>query len=62
MKSSFKPYIQFAKNNRITPVPLDGYRVGRYNSNSRSNSVGNHDFSLEEIEDIIKAGDLDSLR
>jgi hypothetical protein len=62
MKSSFKPYVQFAKNNRISPVPIDGYRIGRYGSSFRSNPVGDHDFSLEEIEDIIRSGDLDSLR
>ena len=62
MKSSFKPYIQFAQNNRVFSVPIDSYRIGRYGSNARSNSVGDHDFSLEEIEDIIRSGDLDSLR
>jgi hypothetical protein len=43
-------------------MPLDGYRVGRYGSNFRSNPVGSRDFSLEEIEEIIRQGDLDSLR
>ena len=60
--NSFKPYIQFAKQNRIFPVPIDGYRVSRYGANSRTNSVGQHDFSIEEIEQIIRSGDLDSLR
>lgn len=61
--NSFKPYVQFAKQNRIFPaVPIDGYRVSRYGANSRINSVGQHDFSIEEIEQIIRSGDLDSLR
>ena len=60
--SSFKPYVNFAKTNRIMPVPIDSYRVSRYGANSRVNSVGQHDFSLEEIEQIIRSGDLDSLR
>ena len=60
--NSFKPYVQFAKQNRIFPVPIDSYRVSRYGANSRTNSVGQHDFSIEEIEQIIRSGDLDSLR
>ena len=60
--SSFKPYVNFANKNRIMPVPIDSYRVSRYGANSRVNSVGQHDFSLEEIEQIIRSGDLDSLR
>lgn len=60
--SSFKPYVNFANKNRIMPVPIDSYRVSRYGANSRINSVGQHDFSLEEIEQIIRSGDLDSLR
>ena len=59
---NFKPYIQFAKNNRAFKVPIDGSRVGRYNSSMRSNPVGWHDFTIEEIEDIIRSGDLDTLR
>ena len=60
--NSFKPYVQFAKQNRIFPVPIDSYRVSRYGANSRTNSVGQRDFSIEEIEQIIRSGDLDSLR
>lgn len=60
--NSFKPFIQFANKNRINLTPIDGYRVGRYNSNFRANPVGAHDFILEEIEEIIRSGDLDSLR
>ena len=60
--NSFKPYVQFAKQNRIFPVPIDSYRVSRYGANSRTNPVGQRDFSIEEIEQIIRSGDLDSLR
>jgi len=60
--NSFKPYIQFAKENRMFPVPIDSYRVTRYGANARNNAVRTHDFSIEEIEQIICSGDLDSLR
>ena len=59
---SFKPYIKFAANNRIFRVPIDTRETGRYGANSRVNSVGQHEFSVEEIEQIIRTGDLDSLR
>ena len=62
MNSSFKPYVQFAKNNRVFNVPIDSYKIGRYGQSARTNPVGQHDFSLEEIENIIRTGDLDSLR
>ena len=59
---SVKPFTTFAANNRIYRVPINERAVGRYGSNARSNPVGQHDFSVEEIEDIIRTGDLDSLR
>jgi hypothetical protein len=60
--NSFKPFVDFAANNRIYRVPINERAVSRYGSNARTNSVGSHDFSVEEIEDIIRTGDLDSLR
>ena len=39
------------------PVPIDGERAGRYSSSARSNPVSQHDFSIEEIEDIIRFHD-----
>ena len=60
--NSLKPFLKFAANNRIYRVPIDERGVSRYGANSRTNSVGNHDFSVEEIEQIIRSGDLDSLR
>ena len=60
--TNFQPYVDFAKKNRIMPVPIDGERAGRYSSSARSNPVSQHDFSIEEIEDIIRSGDLDLLR
>ena len=62
MKYDFKPYIQFAKNNRILKVPIDGNKIGRYNSSTRSNPVNWRDFDIEEIEEIIRMGDIDMLR
>ena len=62
MKKSFKPFVTFAANNRIYRVPIDERGVNRYGTNARVNSVGQHDFSVEEIEQIIRSGDLDSLR
>lgn len=60
--NSLKPFLKFAANNRIYRVPIDERGVSRYGANSRTNSVGNHDFSVEEIEQIVRSGDLDSLR
>ena len=62
MTNNFKTFLQFAKKNRIVTVPIDGGRVGRYNSSTRNNPVNAYDFSIEEIEDIIRSGDLDMLR
>ena len=59
---SFKPFIKFAANNRIFKVPIDGRDYGRYGGQARTNPVGQHEFSVEEIEQIIRSGDLDSLR
>ena len=59
---SLKPFTKFAANNRIYRVPIDDRGVNRYGTNARVNSVGQHDFSVEEIEQIIRSGDLDSLR
>ena len=60
--NSFEPFKKFAAQNRIYRVPIDERAYGRYGVNSRINSVGSHDFSLEEIERIIREGDLDSIR
>ena len=60
--SRFKPYADFAARNRLIKIPIDERGEGRYNVNIRNNSVGTHDFSVEEIEQIIRFGDLDSLR
>lgn len=60
--SKFKPYVDFAARNRLIKIPIDERGEGRYNVNIRNNSVGTHDFSVEEIEQIIRFGDLDSLR
>lgn len=60
--NSFKPFVKFAANNRLYRVPIDDRGVNRYGTNARINSVGQHDFSVEEIEQIIRSGDLDSLR
>ncbi len=60
--NSLKPFLKFAANNRIYRVPIDERGVSRYGANSRTNPVGYHDFSVEEIEQIIRSGDLDSLR
>jgi len=60
--NSLKPFLKFAANNRIYRVPIDERGVSRYGANSRTNPVGQHDFSVEEIEQIIRSGDLDSLR
>jgi len=60
--NSFKPFVKFAANNRLYRVPIDERGVNRYGTNARVNSVGQHDFSVEEIEQIIRSGDLDSLR
>lgn len=59
--SSLQPFVKFAANNRIYHVPIDGRSNSRYGV-SRANSVGMHDFTVEEIEEIIRGGDLDSLR
>ena len=59
--SSLQPFVKFAANNRIYHVPIDGRANSRYGV-SRANSVGMHDFTVEEIEEIIRGGDLDSLR
>ena len=60
--NSLKPFVKFAANNRIYRVPIDERSTNRYGANSRTNSVGQHDFSVEEIEQIIRSGDLDALR
>lgn len=61
MSKSYQPYVKFAINNRVSKLPMDTRDIGRYNS-GRVNSVGHHDFSVQEIEAIIRQGDLDSLR
>lgn len=46
---------------KINRVPIDSrlqYRWGRANANS----VASHDFTLEEIQDIIRSGDINQLR
>ena len=61
--SNFKPWTEFAAKNRLIKIPIDDYRTnGRYGIDVRRNPVGAHDFSVEEIEDIIRFGDLDSIR
>lgn len=60
--NNFQSYLEFATKNRLLKVPIDGREYGRYNVGLRNNSVGTHDFSVEEIEQIIRFGDLDSLR
>ena len=59
--NNFKPYVDFAAKNRIIKIPLNEQSESRYYV-SRRNSVGSHDFSVEEIEQIIRFGDLDSIR
>lgn len=59
--NNFKPYVDFAAKNRIIKIPLNEQSESRYYV-SRRNSVGSHDFSVEEIEEIIRFGDLDSIR
>lgn len=60
--SNFKPYVDFAAKNRLIKIPIDDRVNSRYGINIRRNPVGSHDFSVEEIENIIRFGDLDSLR
>ena len=60
--SNFKPYVDFAAKNRLIKIPIDDRVNSRYGINIRRNPVGSHDFSVEEIENIIRFGDLDSIR
>ena len=49
------------KRYQISRVPLDSRQLGRW-GNYRANSVRNRDFTIEEIEDIIRSGSLDEIR
>ena len=58
--NKFESYKDFATKYRITRIPIDDRDNNRYIY--RANPVGNRDFTVEEIEEIIRSGDLDSIR
>jgi len=47
---------------KINCVPLDTRQNANRWGNSHINAVSGHDFTLEEIEEIIRSGSLDLLR
>ena len=59
-----KDFKAMFKNNsfKISRVPIDSRPVHSRFNTSRSNSVMDRDFTIEEIEDIIRSGDLAALR
>ena len=66
--SNTKPKRDFAsmyakRQFRINHVPIDSRpQSSRWSGRYHTNSVGQRDFTIEEIESIIRSGDLDSLR
>lgn len=58
--NKFESYKDFATKYRITRIPIDDRENARYIY--RANPVGSRDFTVEEIEEIIRSGDLDSIR
>lgn len=52
-----------AKRYQISHVPIDSrQQVSRWGSEARRNSVANRDFTVEEIEAIIRSGSIEELR
>lgn len=59
----FEDFRNMAKRYQISHVPIDSrQQVSRWGSEARRNSVANRDFTVEEIEAIIRSGSIEELR